>query len=332
MAADAPAIVDAFSFYGQYHGHPVRSCGIVERELRKDHEGLIFFAGDSSLDNKYWFGDEAPAVNGYERILRPPTMRQDVSYHANKILAERAPRWAAVNTAIEATSLNDRAFGTLLAQDALLRDRITEDDVLVISVGGNDIALAPLLCTCFNIVPLLCAGAVCGDALDACACACPPDVYTPTRGRADCGCAGCGLPGCVAGVCGWPCGLGYFVDLFKNRTSAYAHNLTAKRKPRLVIVCMIYYLDVDGRGSWADATLRGLCYDARPALLQRAIRHVYERGTRRVAVDGTVTLALPLFEVLDGSDTADYVQRVEPSARGSAKLAAAIVEAVLNAA
>ena len=310
----------------------MRACSIVERALRRDHGGLVFFAGDSSLDNKYWFGDSAPAVNGYEAVLTPPTMRQDVAYHANKIFADRAPRWAAVNGAIEATSLNDRACGRLLPQDAFVRDHVTEDDVVVVRVGGNDIALAPLLCTCANIVPLLCAGAVCGDTLDACACACPPDAYTPTGGACDFGCACCGLPGCAAGLCACPLGLGYFVDLFKNRVSAYVHNLVARRKPKLVVVCMIYYLDVHGRGSWADATLSGLCYDAKPALLQRAIRHVFRLGTSRIRVAGVPVVALPLYEVLDGTDTRDYVQRVEPSPAGGAKLAEAIVDVVLKTA
>ena len=40
---------------------------------------------------------------------------------------------------------------------------------------------------------------------------------------------------------------------------------------------------------------------------------------------------MPLFEILDGSDTRDYVQRVEPSPTGGAKLAKAIVDAVLDA-
>ena len=58
-------------------------------------------------------------------------------------------------------------------------------------------------------------------------------------------------------------GLGYFVDLFKNRVSAYTANLVSKTKPKLVVVCMIYYLDVEGRGSWADATLSALGHSAR---------------------------------------------------------------------
>ena len=34
-----------------------------------------------------------------------------------------------------------------MRQDKFIRDNITEDDVLVASVGGNDIALAPQLLT-----------------------------------------------------------------------------------------------------------------------------------------------------------------------------------------
>ena len=193
---------------------------VVERQLRaQDKPNLIYFAGDSSLDNKFWFENRARATNGYEHILRPPESKLDVAYHVNKLLEARNPRWACVNTAVEATSLNDRAFGRLLEQDRFLRDSVRETDAVVISVGGNDIALAPLLCTCCNVAPLLCIGGLCGDAIDRCACACPPDVYTPCGGATDCGCCLCGLPGCLTGLCGFPPGLGYFVDLFGNQFS-----------------------------------------------------------------------------------------------------------------
>lgn len=46
-----------------------------------------------------------------------------------------------LNAAVEATSLNDRAFNRLLPQDAFIRNNIDKDDVLVVSVGGNDVAL-----------------------------------------------------------------------------------------------------------------------------------------------------------------------------------------------
>ena len=71
---------------------------------------------------------------------------------------------------------------------------------------------------------------------------------------------------------------------------------------------MIYYLDVKGRGSWADATLNLLGYNVVPQLLQKAIRTVFELGTKRIRISGTHVLPYPLFEVLDGQDTHDYVR------------------------
>ena len=40
---------------------------------------------------------------------------------------------------------------------------------------------------------------------------------------------------------------------------------------------------------------------------------------------------VPLFEVLDGQDSADYVERFEPSYSGGAKIAAALVEELKRA-
>jgi len=48
---------------------------------------------------------------------------------------------AVINTAGEATTVNERTF-RLRPQDKFLRDNIRESDVLVASVGGNDVAMA----------------------------------------------------------------------------------------------------------------------------------------------------------------------------------------------
>ena len=50
---------------------------------------IIYLIGDSTLDNKAWFFDQAEAVNGYERILKPPFSRKDVAYCLNKELVTR---------------------------------------------------------------------------------------------------------------------------------------------------------------------------------------------------------------------------------------------------
>lgn len=72
-------------------------------------------------------------------------------------------------------------------QDTFIRDNITSEDVLVVSIGGNDVALQPLLGTIIAISALVC----CTPQLmlEHCACAAPPNL------NVDCGCLCCGLPG-----------------------------------------------------------------------------------------------------------------------------------------
>ena len=73
--------------------------------------------------------------------------------------------------------------------------------------------------------------------------------------------------------------------------------LTERTLPRKIGVCMIYYLDVHGRGSWADCFLQGMCYNCAPGRLQAAIKRVFELATSRIAIEGTEVVAFPLFEV-----------------------------------
>ena len=145
VLADARGEATITSYYAPYHGHDVRHLGIALRKLREKHDSVVFLAGDSSLDNKFWFDEWSAARNGYEEVLRPQVMKKDVCYWMNDPGAE--PRRACLNAAVEATALDDRAFGALLPQDAFLRDHISSDDILVVSVGGNDVALAPTACT-----------------------------------------------------------------------------------------------------------------------------------------------------------------------------------------
>ena len=65
-------------------------------------------------------------------------------------------------------------------------------------------------------------------------------------------------------------------------------------------------------------------------LPQAAIRRVFEIATSKISIPGTEVVAFPLFRVLDGSDTRDYLQRVEPSPQGGAKMARALMDAVLG--
>ena len=92
-------------------------------------------------------------------VLEPAVSNADVTYWLNYhgIDERRTHKYGAINTAIEATTLNSRTF-RLHPQDKFIRDNIQQDDVLIVSVGGNDIALAPTPCT---IMSLLCLPHMC---------------------------------------------------------------------------------------------------------------------------------------------------------------------------
>lgn len=77
--------------------------------------------------------------------------------------------------------------------------------------------------------------------------------------------------------------------------------------------------------------LKKLGYDKDPTKLQLVIREVFAAATQNIQLDGTRIVPLPLYEVLDGKNTADYEQRVEPSVTGGRKMARAIMDRITNA-
>lgn len=266
---------------------------------------LIYLAGDSSLDNKHWFFAGYPrksqqmfdgafteaAVNGYESFLNPPRMVMDVSYWLNRLASERlgARKVCTINTSIEESTVSDRDKG-LQPQDVIIREHITERDTVIVSVGGNDVALKPTTATIINMALLTRS----------------PEWLIRS---------------------GWAPGMSYFVGLFGTSVETFVRNLTSgPNKPAKVVVCMLYYLDEKPGGSWADFVLGKLGYDSNPTKLQLIIRTLYDRLVQRgFTAPGTVVETFPLFTVLDGKNSDDYVQRVEPSVQGGRKMADALL-------
>ena len=199
--------VSTSRFYGEYHGHRIKDLDVVYQSLRSNSEALIWTAGDSSLDNKYWFQDLRPAVDRYSRILDPPQMNADVTYWLNYLCERDANRnhLAAINTAVEATTINERTY-KLRPQDIFLRDNLQPQDTLIVSIGGNDVALAPTPCTILSILSLLkCMPLSCVESGKVC-------WSVPVN---DC-CCGCG-PSLCSCACAFPPCLGYMYHLFKVR-------------------------------------------------------------------------------------------------------------------
>jgi hypothetical protein len=198
--------VSSNDFYGEYFGHKVQHLEILYPALREASESLIWSAGDSSLDNKYWFYDQQPAVGVYRDILDPPVSNADVTYWINCLIENksgtRTRRLAAINTAVEATTINERTY-RLRPQDLFIRENIQPNDTLIVSIGGNDIAMAPTPCTIASILGLLwCLPTSCLESGKVCA-------TVPIN---DC-CCGCG-PSLCSCMCAVPPCLGYMNHLF----------------------------------------------------------------------------------------------------------------------
>ena len=284
--------VDANEYYAEVRGHRVPHLEAVVAALRP--RDLVFLAGDSSLDNKLWIKEWAEAINGYEDVLDPPIMKLDVAYAFNSVLA---PDFAAVNAAVEFGTISERERrrpAPLLPQDLVVVEQLRARDVLVISVGANDVISQPTILTALAVAA---------------------QVFAP-RWLVD---------------RGWVPGTAILDDLFGRRLERYARRLTARTMPRAVVVCMIYFPLTLPQHSWAGTALWLLRYDSSPELLQTAIRGVYERAVRHITVPGTVVVPLPLFEALNETLEDDYVHRVEPSAEGGRKMAALIARRLTEA-
>mmetsp|Transcript_23499 Transcript_23499/g.59475 ORF Transcript_23499/g.59475 Transcript_23499/m.59475 type:complete len:401 (+) Transcript_23499:109-1311(+) len=324
-------LLSNLAFYANYHGHELAHLQQLRRALRENagKRRLIYLLGDSTMDNKHWlyrtsdkYSSSAlhrcpTACNGYERVLSPPQKSiPDVAYWVNKAIsmdssAEVADSgstntaevvsgvegYCCINAAVEESTLGERWWG-LKGHDRFVADSFEEEDVLVFSCGGNDIALCPSFLTVVNILSaLVCATH--GIGTD------PASGYAP--------------------------GLAHFVNLFGQKTQDFILKVLDGRetRPRLIVVCMLYFLDENAEApSWASGTLSMLRYNVNPAILQNFIRYVFEEGTKKIAVPGCRVVPLPMFETLDGKTTEDYVARVEPSAVGGKKLGAALWQAI----
>lgn len=142
--------VSTRDFYDKRWGHWVEHLEIVYDGLKKAGcTNFVWLAGDSTVDNKPFREDWKEeswktAVRGYEDVLSPPQMLPDVNYLLNEQFQESpfmaGETFCAINTARAGSQLQSRIGGRALnPQDQLLQSHASEGDVLILSVGGNDL-------------------------------------------------------------------------------------------------------------------------------------------------------------------------------------------------
>jgi lysophospholipase L1-like esterase len=276
-------------FYFEWKGHQIQdlvSFHAITTAERPD-KPIVYLAGDSSLDNKYWVSNdqdvdiEVPDI--YKHTLDKPTPKPDVAFWMNHLLGDRA---TCINTAVEESMLRQRDE-ELLAHDKFIRDNIRSQDILIVSVGANDIALKPLPCTIRHMLQL---------------------AWATPRSSLEKGTAS---------------SLKYFNHMFCDKVQDYVDRMTSNTRPRAVIICMIYYPLESGLGqsSWADTQLKALGYNTWPGQLQTAISTLYGTATQKIKIQGTHVVPCALHEVLDGKTAKDYTERVEPNEEGGKKMA-----------
>jgi hypothetical protein len=301
LLASKPGKIRSNGFYSEYHGHTPDKLARLHRRFVEDGcNEFIFLIGDSTLDNKHWLFDlslpksnqmndpsfTAPAINGYERHLTPARMVMDVAYHLNQLASQSlgVSKCVTLNASVEESTIFDRRNG-LLRQDMFVRDHVSENDVIVVSVGGNDVVLRPSVRTVMSMLLL----------------ANSPDFLLEN---------------------GFAPGLGHMISLLRGGIEKIVRELVSNCRPRKVIVCMLYYPSETPGGSWADFTLGALGYNRNPSKIQLIIRTLFKLISHRgFDVPGTVVEVLPFFRALDGKDDQDYMQRVEPSVQGGLKMA-----------
>lgn len=293
--------VNTSRFYMEWKGHDIDDITAFHSITSKfrPNKPIIYLAGDSSFDNKYWVPSSGPAGEPldvdvpeiYRQTLNRPHPKPDIAFWLNHFLGGSA---TTLNLAVEESTLRDREKD-LLEHDKFIRDHIEPEDILIVSVGANDIALKPTFATMRNMLQL---------------------AWLTPRSSLEKGTA-------------WS--LSHFTDMFKNQVEAYVSRIVEKQKPRAVIVCMIYYpleAGASNQKSWADLQLKLLGYNSFPGQLQTAIRAMYELATKKIKIEGTKVVPFALFEAMDGKNAEDYTARVEPSAEGGRKVGLKLKEIV----
>lgn len=294
--------IDSFEFYSHYYGHPLDSIATLYKSLRGQGKRIIWLLGDSSLDNKHWICSGIPEFyqarlcNGYENVVafgkkKQPFGVNDICFWLNHYLSERQLPLAAINCAVEASTLYDR-HNTLLGHDEFVQTHLEKDDIIIVSIGGNDIVLNPSLriIVCLFVAIYLIPEYFFSTALFQFFC------LSPLRA------------------------------LFHDELKAYISRICQNQKPSQIILCSYYYPCINGGTGWADKMLRLAGYHRHPEKIQKLF-DIIANDVMPVSSDFT---RINLSTILSAEDETDYISCVEPSVSGGKKIAHRFCESLIR--
>lgn len=278
--------------YGHKKEHLEALIALQKRSLNKN---IIYFAGDSALDNKYWLKNKAerqPAVNDLDKFFEDNKCIPDVEYWLNYYLDSAKQNFAAVNTAVEEARIYDYKDKTssqkaeVKMTSELIRNNITQNDYLVVNVGGNDVLLAnePRKKEEFK------------------------KLFSSNQAEKE-------------------AAMKFFVNFIRDDTQAMiSAELVSEQKPKGVVICTFYMPSWDADASSWSETVKLL--DGKEEEFLSFAQKIHTEAVSQIRITGTQIIPLPLYEHLTGKDFGDYVDRVEPSSQGGKKMAKAIYDKI----
>jgi hypothetical protein len=151
-------MINDVEFYGR-PGHLISHLTTIQEQFEADYRPIVYLLGDSILNNQSYLDKTMlAAVNGYEKILcdedgNPGKMLPDVCYYLSKLMADNGKPYAVINSAIDKTWLETRK-NNLTIHDMFVANRFIRRDVLVISIGADDLTVNPSLKTLWNLATL----------------------------------------------------------------------------------------------------------------------------------------------------------------------------------
>lgn len=159
VLCDMSQKISSSRFYYTWKGHDISDVSAFRSIALSLRPGkpIIYLAGDS-LDNKYWVPPSGPGGEPllvdipefYRSTLEQPHPKPDIAFWLNHMMGDRA---TAINLAVEASTLWERD-DELLEHDDIIRDNLPAQDILIVFIGGNDIALKPtfeLYVICYSL-------------------------------------------------------------------------------------------------------------------------------------------------------------------------------------
>ena len=266
-------------FYSDTNGHSPKYLQTICNKFRQN-KNFVFLAGDFTLDNKKAISKYVEAVNGYEEILHPPESIPDITFHLNTFSSKLDNKNLIINCTTGNNTLNEHDFSSKISmnqQDQIIIDNIKQDDILVISIGSNDIISKPT-----------------GDFISRLMKVCPDQTEYVNYDE-----------------------LKYFAEYFYNNILTYIKQLCIKNVPKLIIICGAYFPSITkGKSMWSNQVLDLIDYNVYPSKLQSVLSYLYNESLTKINIDGYNIKYITYSDILDGSDDDYYYNRLYLSNKG----------------